>query len=152
MTFLNGTVIEIGRKIRVPEAEREGVDTYTSAWGIRAAPAIWLMVLLAAAFTAWLAARYTGAPGTGPALRAPALTAAVLAVLVPLTTLPAIRFLQAHSAARAQSIEKAGFLEAAVATIPARDYRKAISTLEEHIGRAEAGHGSCPLGWCRSCG
>ena len=110
VTFLNGTVIEIGRKIRVPEAEREGVDTYTSAWGIRAAPAIWLMTLLAAAFTAWLAARYTGAPGTGPALRAPALTAAVLAVLVPLTTLPAIRFLQAHSAARARNIEKASGL------------------------------------------
>ncbi len=41
---------------------------------------------------------------------------------------------------KAQSIEKAGFLEAAVATIPARDYRKAISTLEEHIGKAEASH------------
>jgi len=41
---------------------------------------------------------------------------------------------------KAQSIEKAGSLEAAVATIPARDYRKAISTLEEHIGKAEASH------------
>src|ERR1700730_17092935 len=41
---------------------------------------------------------------------------------------------------KAQSIEKAGSLEAAVATIAARDYRKAISTLEEHIGKAEAGH------------
>jgi hypothetical protein len=41
---------------------------------------------------------------------------------------------------KAQSVEKAGSLEAAVATIAARDYRKAISTLEEHIGKAEAGH------------
>ena len=41
---------------------------------------------------------------------------------------------------KAQSIEKVGSLEAAVATIPARDYRKAISTLEEHIGKAEASH------------
>jgi len=41
---------------------------------------------------------------------------------------------------KAQSIEKAGSLEAAVATIQARDYRKAISTLEEHIGKAEASH------------
>jgi hypothetical protein len=41
---------------------------------------------------------------------------------------------------RAQSVEKAGSLEAAVATIAARDYRKAISTLEEQIAKAEAGH------------
>jgi hypothetical protein len=39
---------------------------------------------------------------------------------------------------KAQSIEEAGSLEAAVATIAARDYRKAISTLEEQIAKAEA--------------
>ena len=41
---------------------------------------------------------------------------------------------------RAQSIEEAGSLEAAVATIACRDYRKAISTLEEQIAKAEASH------------
>jgi hypothetical protein len=41
---------------------------------------------------------------------------------------------------KAQSIEQAGSLEAAVATIATRDYRKAISTLEEHIAKAEASH------------
>jgi ERF superfamily len=41
---------------------------------------------------------------------------------------------------KAQSIEEAGSLEAAVATIAARDYRKAISTLEEQIAKAEASH------------
>jgi hypothetical protein len=40
---------------------------------------------------------------------------------------------------KAQSIEQAGSLAAAVATIAARDYRKAISTLEEQIAKAEAG-------------
>jgi hypothetical protein len=39
---------------------------------------------------------------------------------------------------KAQSVEEAGSLEAAVATIAARDYRKAISTLEQHITKAEA--------------
>jgi hypothetical protein len=39
---------------------------------------------------------------------------------------------------KAQSIEEAGSLDAAVATIAARDYRKAISTLEEQIVKAEA--------------
>src|SRR5215471_3242558 len=37
---------------------------------------------------------------------------------------------------KAQSVEEAGSLEAAVATIAARDYRKAISTLEEQIAKA----------------
>jgi hypothetical protein len=41
---------------------------------------------------------------------------------------------------KVQSVEQAGSLEAAVATIAARDYRKAISTLEEQIVKAEAGH------------
>jgi hypothetical protein len=41
---------------------------------------------------------------------------------------------------KAQSVEEAGSLEAAVATIAARDYRKAISTLEEQIAKTEAGH------------
>jgi hypothetical protein len=41
---------------------------------------------------------------------------------------------------RAQSIEEAGSLEAAVATIASRDYRKAISTLAEQIAKSEATH------------
>jgi ERF superfamily len=41
---------------------------------------------------------------------------------------------------KTQSIEEAGSLEAAVATIAVRDYRKAISTLEEQIAKAEANH------------
>ena len=41
---------------------------------------------------------------------------------------------------KAQSVADAGSLKAAIATIAARDYRKAISTLEEQIAKAEAGH------------
>jgi hypothetical protein len=41
---------------------------------------------------------------------------------------------------KAQSVADAGSLEAAIATIAARDYRKAISTLEEQIAKAEAGY------------
>jgi hypothetical protein len=40
---------------------------------------------------------------------------------------------------RAQSIDEVGSLKTAVATIAARDYRKAVSTLEEQIAKAEAG-------------
>ena len=45
---------------------------------------------------------------------------------------------------RAQSIAEAGSLEAAVATIASRDYRKAITTLEEQIAKAEASHANFP--------
>jgi hypothetical protein len=41
---------------------------------------------------------------------------------------------------KARSVEEAGSLEAAVASIAVRDYRKAISTLEEQIAKAEASH------------
>jgi hypothetical protein len=41
---------------------------------------------------------------------------------------------------KAQSAAEAGSLEAAVATIAVRDYRKAVSTLEEQIAKAEASH------------
>ena len=39
---------------------------------------------------------------------------------------------------KAQSVKEAGSLAAAVATIAARDYRKAVGTLEEQIAKAEA--------------
>src|SRR6516165_10244776 len=46
---------------------------------------------------------------------------------------------------KAPSIAEAGSLEAAVATIAARDYRKAISTLEEQIVKVEADHANLSL-------
>ncbi len=98
VTFLNGIVIEIGRKIRAPGGEREGVDTYTSAWGVRNAPGVWLATLAATAFTAWLAARHVGIGGSA---------AAILAVAALATALPAVRFLRAPNAKSAKAIETA---------------------------------------------
>jgi hypothetical protein len=46
---------------------------------------------------------------------------------------------------KAQSVEEAGSLESAVATIAARDYPKAISTLQEQIAKAEAAHADLSL-------
>ena len=45
---------------------------------------------------------------------------------------------------KAQSVEEAGSLKAAVATIAGRDYRKAVSTLKEQIAKAEAGSADLP--------
>jgi 4-hydroxybenzoate polyprenyltransferase len=60
VTFANGVMIEVGRKLRAPDREREGVDTYTKAWGLRTAPAVWLATLSASGFLAWRAAANTG--------------------------------------------------------------------------------------------
>jgi len=41
---------------------------------------------------------------------------------------------------KAHNVSEVGSLEAAVATIAARDYHKAVSTLEEYIAKLEAKH------------
>jgi len=98
VTFLNGILIEIGRKIRAPEGEREGVDTYTKAWGLRTAPAVWLGALLGSAATAWLATRQTGAG---------AVSAVLLVVMGVGCAITGADFLRAPSARRSKRIEVA---------------------------------------------
>ncbi|MGB0176401.1 MAG: hypothetical protein ACPF9D_04490, partial [Owenweeksia sp.] len=44
-SFFNGTVLEVGRKIRVPEHEEPGVKSYSQALGSRAAAVFWLCLL-----------------------------------------------------------------------------------------------------------
>jgi len=51
MSFANGCVIEFGRKIWAPENEREGVETYSSVWGIKRSLTA-LAVATGTAFTA----------------------------------------------------------------------------------------------------
>ena len=51
VSFLNGLIIEIGRKIRAPEDEEQGVETYSFLWGRGRAIAAWrMMVVLTALF------------------------------------------------------------------------------------------------------
>ncbi len=42
LTFFNGSILEIGRKLLTKENEREGVDTYSKLWGRRAGVLAWL--------------------------------------------------------------------------------------------------------------
>lgn len=95
-TFANGVLVEIGRKLRAPADEREGVDTYTHAWGARVAPLAWLAVLLAAAAIVTVAARSTGA--------AP-LTAAVAFPAAVLLAIPAARFVATGDGRAAKQVE-----------------------------------------------
>jgi hypothetical protein len=98
LTFLNGVVVEIGRKIRLPGQEREGVDTYTKAWGARAAPAVWIGVL---ALTAAVASVALAAVGAARAEQVVLLLAALAAAA------PAARFLAAPTPAGGKRIETA---------------------------------------------
>lgn len=59
LSFCNGFVFEIGRKIRAPEDEEHGVETYSSLWGPRNAVLIWLGSLLGAAIAFLPAAQKT---------------------------------------------------------------------------------------------
>lgn len=48
LSFVNGCVLEIGRKIWAPQSEREGVETYSALWGVGRSITIWLATLIAA--------------------------------------------------------------------------------------------------------
>jgi 4-hydroxybenzoate polyprenyltransferase len=45
ISFFNGMVIEMGRKIRSTEQEEEGVETYSKLWGAKKSVGIWFGVL-----------------------------------------------------------------------------------------------------------
>ena len=60
-SYFGFCVIEIGRKIRAPEDEQQGVETYTFLWGARRALMAWLAFMLAGSALALLAAAQVGA-------------------------------------------------------------------------------------------
>lgn len=60
VTFLNGVVIEIGRKIRAKDAEEFGVETYSYLWGEKGATITWLCVLFTTFVFANIACCYAG--------------------------------------------------------------------------------------------
>ncbi len=57
VSYFNGLVIEIGRKLRSPADEEEGVNTYSALWGPRVAVGIWLAAMTVTAACAVLAAQ-----------------------------------------------------------------------------------------------
>ncbi|HET6993304.1 MAG TPA: UbiA family prenyltransferase, partial [Bacteroidia bacterium] len=46
VSYMNGIVLEIGRKIRTPEKEQKGVLSYTSMLGTNRAVILWIIILL----------------------------------------------------------------------------------------------------------
>ena len=45
LSFANGCVLELGRKLWAPESERDGVETYSKLWGPKRAAAVWLVFI-----------------------------------------------------------------------------------------------------------
>lgn len=85
LSFLNGCVLELGRKLYAPANERPGVETYTALLGLRRATLMWLGCLTLALLL--LAA-------VGLAVAAP-LTISICGVLAyAAVTLVALRFLR----------------------------------------------------------
>jgi 4-hydroxybenzoate polyprenyltransferase len=63
-SFFSGLVIEIGRKIRAPEDEEPGVETYSRLWGRRTATLAWWGAMWLAAVSSLLVARRIGMAAT----------------------------------------------------------------------------------------
>ena len=55
-SFFNGIVIEIGRKLRQPAKEQEGVPTYSKLWGLKKAAWVWVVCVFTTAIFAVIAA------------------------------------------------------------------------------------------------
>jgi 4-hydroxybenzoate polyprenyltransferase len=60
VSYMNGIVLEIGRKIRTPEQEAEGVLTYSAMFGVKKATYLWILVLLLTLILSIAAAFYAG--------------------------------------------------------------------------------------------
>lgn len=98
VTYLNGMVIEIGRKIRTPADEEVGVETYSALYGAGKATLWWIATVVTGGVAALAAAAYAGF----------ALEAGIgLAVLAIIALLPAILFLTKQDAVNAHRIELA---------------------------------------------
>jgi len=93
VSFFNGVALELGRKIRAPGDEEEGVRTYSHLWGHRNAVLVWLTALLVTAVCAVTASVKIGC------LRAEAST---LALLLGAALILAWRFLAKPGTGRAQ--------------------------------------------------
>ena len=97
-SYCNGMVVEIGRKIRAPEDEERGVETYTAVWGRSSAVLAWLGASAATGIFAVCAASRV-------AFVLP--TIVLVVVLLGGLAVASVRFLRSPAAARAAFFEPA---------------------------------------------
>ncbi|MBL7946155.1 MAG: hypothetical protein JNN32_08800 [Flavobacteriales bacterium] len=97
-SYMNGIVLEFGRKLRAPGYEEEGVISYTALWGTRGGALAWLGTL-ATTFIIALAAAYFATLGI--------VVYALLIVAFVGCALPALCFLRTPTAKLSKRIEHA---------------------------------------------
>jgi 4-hydroxybenzoate polyprenyltransferase len=96
VSYMNGIVLEIGRKIKPPGDEEEGVNSYTKMIGENKAPVLWIGILFTTFCLAVLAAHYAGYGKTG---------LLVLSFFFIVCSIPAILFLNKKNSQSAKKIE-----------------------------------------------
>lgn len=96
VSFMNGIVVEFGRKVKTPQDEEEGVVSYTKMWGTKKAVVIWIITLLFTLIIATIAAFYAGYG---------LITFIVLATLAGFCIVPGILFIKEHTPKKAKAIE-----------------------------------------------
>ncbi len=84
LSFVNGCVLEIGRKTWAPENEKPGVESYSATWGPAKAVQIWLIFLFAATALTLITGHIAGALALAATL---AIAAASLATAIGLAFL-----------------------------------------------------------------
>lgn len=82
VNYFNGMVVEIGRKIRAPEDEEQGVSTYSWLWGRHNAVVAWAAAMIATNAFAYAAGREIGYTRFAAWLMVPALLTAVTVGLI----------------------------------------------------------------------
>ena len=96
VSYMNGIVLEIGRKIKTKEQEKEGVLTYTSLLGTNKAIFAWIAVLFVTLLFSILASYYANHSWS---------TYLILGLFFIFCSLPALSFLQNPSSKKAKMIE-----------------------------------------------
>jgi 4-hydroxybenzoate polyprenyltransferase len=96
VSFFNGLAIEIGRKIRAPEDEEPGVETYSKLWGRPGAIGAWLAAIVATAASAVFASRL---------IRSEAIVGSLLFVLLLACVFTAAGFLRTPRTSSGKRIE-----------------------------------------------
>jgi 4-hydroxybenzoate polyprenyltransferase len=96
VSYMNGVVLEIGRKTRVPADEEPGVETYSALWGSGRAIAAWLGAVLVTGGAAWEASARIGTEVP---------TAALLVTLFGVCFAVALRFLRTPTSGTGKTIE-----------------------------------------------
>lgn len=101
VSYMNGIVLEVGRKIRAPQRESEGVLTYTSMLGVPRAVGLWLAVLVVTLLLSMAASVFAGYDQV---------VLAVLGVVFLVCALPAVWFWKARTAKLSKMVEYASAL------------------------------------------